>query len=742
MERDELTAETLDLSQYATHGFCPQYPLKRHRHEALANAGCLEARRDWARYIGPACEFGGCNPINGNFTALVLPLCKPQRLKLVAYLLEYAFLHDSVVENLDSQDVKGNEFSLGDRESTTPNVKTGREQMQAKMKLKLKMTSLACATRIMEAWKTMLSTTLRDKSKDFADLDEYLDFRIIDSGALFVESIMLFGMDMTLTKDEDALLADIVRPCYASQALANDYFSFDCEWAEAQSKPGAAKPMNAVWLYMRWRGVNTAVAKRLVVEATNRYEKQFLELCEQFRREHAPIPPKLDLYLRALSYQISGNVVWSLNCPRYHPEFRYDPNAGLEDAITAEQRGRNSATTAEGEDPSPEKTHPPRQLSVSTVASSDWDMHSYYSWSSNAGSASSPVAEASDAGDEPEPGAKPNITIPGRELLGSEHLDAAFSYMKSLPSKGVRDAMADALNLWAALPENTLAQIKGLVGDLHTASLMNVPYTFSTFCLRKCNANNGNRLDDIEDGSDLRRGHPAAHSVFGVPQTINAASFAIVEALRKAHELSDTIPRAAEIAFEQLRDLHVGQSYDLHWTRHASTPTDDEYLEMVSKKTGGLFGLLSRLMCSHLDSEVASAIDNFVKQFGIYFQIRDDYKNLHSEEYTKQKGFCEDLDEGKLSFPLVHHLTTAPQATDVHVLQVREVLAHRRESGSLTDSHKKLVLQHLQASKSVEYTWETLKKLESQIDGSIARLERLTGKENWCLRLCMHDLSV
>lgn len=57
------------------------------------------------------------------------------------------------------------------------------------------------------------------------------------------------------------------------------------------------------------------------------------------------------------------------------------------------------------------------------------------------------------------------------------------------------------------------------------------------------------RLDDIEDGSDLRRGHPAAHNIFGVPQTINAASYAIVEALRKAHELSSTIPSSAEIAF-------------------------------------------------------------------------------------------------------------------------------------------------------------------------------------------------
>lgn len=42
---------------------------------------------DWIRYIGPAPEFGGCNPVNGNFTALVLPLCKPERLQLVAYVL-------------------------------------------------------------------------------------------------------------------------------------------------------------------------------------------------------------------------------------------------------------------------------------------------------------------------------------------------------------------------------------------------------------------------------------------------------------------------------------------------------------------------------------------------------------------------------------------------------------------------------------------------------------------------------
>lgn len=152
---------------------------------------------------------------------------------------------------------------------------------------------------------------------------------------------MLFGLGMTLTPEEDALLAHITQPCYASFALANDYFSFDREWRDAQSQPGGApKPINAVWLYMRWRGVGAAVAKRLVAAAANRYEARFLELCERFRAEHKPVPPKLDLYLRGLAYQVSGNVVWSLNCPRYHPEFRYDPDAGVEDTITFELRGR------------------------------------------------------------------------------------------------------------------------------------------------------------------------------------------------------------------------------------------------------------------------------------------------------------------------------------------------------------------------------------------------------------------
>jgi hypothetical protein len=70
-------------------------------------------------------------------------------------------------------------------------------------------------------------------------------------------------------------------------------------------------------------------------QATRRYEEQFLEKCAEYRRKYAPVSEKLDRCLEALSYQVSGNVVWSLNCPRYHPEYRYNPDAGIENSLTA-----------------------------------------------------------------------------------------------------------------------------------------------------------------------------------------------------------------------------------------------------------------------------------------------------------------------------------------------------------------------------------------------------------------------
>lgn len=91
-----------------------------------------------------------------------------------------------------------------------------------------------------------------------------------------------------------------------------------------------------------------------------------------------------------------------------------------------------------------------------------------------------------------------------------------------------------------------------------------------------------------------------AHSIFGVAQTINSANYAYFAAQEKLRELNR--PKAYEIFTEELLRLHRGQGMDLYWRDSLTCPTEEEYIEMISNKTGGLFRLAIKLM--QLESEV------------------------------------------------------------------------------------------------------------------------------------------
>lgn len=103
-----------------------------------------------------------------------------------------------------------------------------------------------------------------------------------------------------------------------------------------------------------------------------------------------------------------------------------------------------------------------------------------------------------------------------------------------------------------------------------------------------------NSIDDVQDNSVLRRGIPVAHNIFGTAQTINSANYVYFLALQEVRKLNS--PAAMEIYTEELLNLHKGQGMDLFWRDTLTCPTEEEYLEMVDNKTGGLFRLAVKLM--------------------------------------------------------------------------------------------------------------------------------------------------
>lgn len=52
-------------------------------------------------------------------------------------------------------------------------------------------------------------------------------------------------------------------------------------------------------------------------------------------------------------------------------------------------------------------------------------------------------------------------------------------------------------------------------------------------------------IDDIEDDSDIRRGAPSSHKVFGIPATINSANYVYFQALDRLSSLDN--PKAIQI---------------------------------------------------------------------------------------------------------------------------------------------------------------------------------------------------
>lgn len=121
---------------------------------------------------------------------------------------------------------------------------------------------------------------------------------------------------------------------------------------------------------------------------------------------------------------------------------------------------------------------------------------------------------------------------------------------------------------------------------------------------------------------------------------------------------------------------------------------------------------------------------------GLYFQIRDDYANLNlkevcsvgfgkaqlqksyslflfSKQYAENKSFCEDLTEGKFSFPVIHAIRSRPDDQ-----QIINILRQRTKDMEL----KRYCVSLLEKFGSFDYTRKTLIELDLDARREIEKL--------------------
>lgn len=158
--------------------------------------------------------------------------------------------------------------------------------------------------------------------------------------------------------------------------------------------------------------------------------------------------------------------------------------------------------------------------------------------------------------------------------------------------------------------------------------------------------------DDVVDLGDQRRGLPTARTVFGNASSVFAGDWLLVDALRRVQRTGLDDLLAALL--NGIDEMIVAEAAQLE-SRGRIEADREAWLHIVDGKTAALFrwALLAGGRAGGLDADRCSALVEYGTQLGIAFQAVDDVLDLIGDPRTTGKACLADLNEGRLTLPLI-----------------------------------------------------------------------------------------
>ena len=204
--------------------------------------------------------------------------------------------------------------------------------------------------------------------------------------------------------------------------------------------------------------------------------------------------------------------------------------------------------------------------------------------------------------------------------------------------------------------------------------------------------------DDIEDRDVQRHHRPTLWTIWGEPKALNAGSVMFNLAFL-APSQSQKIPRerllyASSRLTQSSLEMIEGQYLDISFEQRLDVTTD-QYLDMISRKTGALISCALEVgaFIGSGNRETASLMAKAGRHLGNLFQIRDDMLGVWGDPSVTGKAVGSDIMRKKKSFPVVHALENGDDSTirgikevlgkeSVDEADVQQVLGMLEETGS------------------------------------------------------------
>lgn len=164
--------------------------------------------------------------------------------------------------------------------------------------------------------------------------------------------------------------------------------------------------------------------------------------------------------------------------------------------------------------------------------------------------------------------------------------------------------------------------------------------------------------DDVVDESTLRRGRPAANTLWGNKPSILVGDFLFSRAFQLMVETGSNIVLA--ILANASAVIAEGEVLQLRLSRNLAID-EDHYLKVISAKTAALFAAAAEAgaYAAGADARQTGGMRDYGYNLGIAFQLVDDALDYSGRQAVMGKSVGDDFREAKMTLPVILSLARA-----------------------------------------------------------------------------------
>jgi octaprenyl-diphosphate synthase len=224
------------------------------------------------------------------------------------------------------------------------------------------------------------------------------------------------------------------------------------------------------------------------------------------------------------------------------------------------------------------------------------------------------------------------------ECVGSvEQISEIARYLHSAGGKRIRPTLLLLSTRLFTEPNRDAIQLAAVVEMIHAATLVH---------------------DDVIDVATTRRGRPSANVIWGNHASVLAGDWMYMQAFQVALRMRNFHVLDVLIGLTQL--MVEGELIQLQRIGRIDV-SETDYMELIDRKTAALFSACARLgaVAGGADEAVESRLSEFAWNLGMAFQLVDDLLDFTAREKVLGKPVGNDLQEGKVTLPLIYALEDA-----------------------------------------------------------------------------------